>query len=77
MAASRCLPKALVGLNCFSRLCPGLLGHPLISWSLACSLTPWMEVSLAPCRHAAWAAGGMEPGSGGEGGRAVHLEKHI
>lgn len=35
-----------------------------------------MEVSLAPHRHAAWVAGGMEPGGGG-GGRAVRLEKHI
>ena len=77
VTASRCHPKALVGLNHFCRLCAGLSGHPPLSWSLACSLMPWTEVSLTPCRHAACAAGGTEQGGAGGGGRAVHLEKHI
>lgn len=53
VTAPRCHPKALLGLNHFSRLCPELSGHPPPSWSLACSLTPWTEASLAPHRHAA------------------------
>lgn len=75
VTAPRCHPKALVGLNRFSRLCPGLSGHPPLSWSLACSLTRWTEVSLAPRRHVAlWP---VAQGGAGGGGRAVRVENHI
>jgi len=76
--APRCHPKALLWLNRVSRLCPGPLGHPPLSWSLAGSLTPWTEVSLAPHSRAACAAGGTEQGGAGGGGRAfrkAHLDQ--